>query len=81
MQFLILNNETNLKELEAISSNIEIEKNISFSIKIRNELIAAAALRLARRSKELMTMTLSEYEAVEELEVEGEKMYIIKVGQ
>ena len=46
---------------------------------VRNCLIAAGALRLGRRSKELMKMTTSEVDDAERVEVDGDVFHVVKV--
>ena len=46
---------------------------------IRNSLMAVAALRLGRRSQELVKMTLKEVEEAEEKTVDDKHFYIVKV--
>ena len=50
-------------------------------IEIRNSLMVVAAIRLARRSMELMKMTIEQAKAAEESVVDGEKYKIITVLQ
>ena len=47
--------------------------------KVRNNLMAAAILRLGRRSKEIMRMTTKEVEDFQKRSVNGENFYIIEV--
>ena len=63
------------------SSEDEIrEWNISKILKIRNSLMTVAALRIGRRSKELMTMQLGVVENAKEAEIDGEPFFIIEVS-
>ena len=48
-------------------------------ISVRDALVTAATVRLARRSKELMTMTLQEVEAAEIIKVNERFMHVVKV--
>lgn len=70
--------------LSAFISDSDAEKFEKFSIKqiisIRDSLIASAAVRLPRRSKELMRMTIEEVNQAETVSVQGENMHIIKVS-
>lgn len=61
------------------SGNLE-DYTSSQIIAVRDSLIASAAVRLARRSKELMRMTIQEVELAEIVNVNGEAMHIIKVN-
>ena len=49
-------------------------------IGVRNTLVAAATVRLARRSKELMTMTVEEVADAESIEINDQEMFIVKVS-
>ena len=50
-----------------------------YAIELRDNLILAGAIRLARRSKEIMTMQLKEVEDAEEVDICGQNMFIVKV--
>ena len=76
-----------LKETDDfLAEMISIDENqwITFSLEkirnIRDSLIVAATIRLARRSKELMTMSLQEYENAEDCTVNNETFKLIKVA-
>ena len=47
--------------------------------RVRDDLIAVGALKLGRRTKEMMTMTCKEVEEAEEREINDERFHIIKV--
>ena len=48
-------------------------------LQVRNSLMVAACIRLGRRSKELMTMTIDEVNAAEEKIIDGNTFHIIQV--
>ena len=49
-------------------------------VSIRDSLLAASAVRLARRSKELMTMTVEEVNMAESIPVNNDEMFVVKVN-
>ena len=84
---LVSDNEMNIL-LEQIESNLgsfitaaedSSDYTVDDAVNIRDNLIAAGAIRLSRRSKEIMMMTMEEVGRVEEIDIAGESMYIIKV--
>ena len=63
-----------LRKLESDS-----DFNDTDALEIRNYLIAAATLRLGRRSKELIEMQLEEVRNAEEIEIDSKPHFLIKV--
>ena len=48
-------------------------------LQVKNSLMVAACIRLGRRSKELMTMTIDEVNTAEEKVIDGNTFHIIEV--
>ena len=65
--------------------NSSDDEMANFSIKqvlnYRNVLMAIPALRLGRRSKELMTLQLNEVDKAEKTDIEGEPFFVVKVSR
>ena len=74
-------NDTISSVLEVLEkSQEEIEKlTVSDALNVRDGLMAIATLRLGRRSKELLTMKLSEVEKAEVKLINRQKYHIVKV--
>ena len=72
-----------LKETGDFLKDFETEESVLNSYdapqirRVRDNLIVAACIRLARRSKEIMSLTISEFEQAEDCEIEGEPFKII----
>lgn len=73
--------EENIKQVVEEDENANnCEYTEKQAIKLRDNLIAAGAIRLARRSKEIMHMQLKEVLDAEEVMVLEEKMFIVMVS-
>ena len=80
MEFMLEQTKgTLLKVISDKEQNKIVDYNKTDIIKVRNTLVAAATVRLARRSKELMTMTLNEVAEAECIEVQEQEMFIVMV--
>ena len=81
LEDLMKNNSTYLAK---VNSDILEKKHIDYGIeeilKVRNSLIAAATLRIGRRSQEMTRMNLAEVAGAEESLVGEEKFFIINVA-
>ena len=77
---LILQNEDYLKKVIKDEEDGTLSSySLKEALKVRNSLIAAATVRLGRRSQEMTTMTLDQVNEAEERLVHEEVIYIVKV--
>ena len=76
---ILKENENFLLEISKQNEESLKKMNLQQIRKVRDSLIAAATIRLPRRSKELITLSLEEYQKAEERLIEGEIFKIIHV--
>lgn len=72
--------QDSLYEFMAMSNDRTSEFSRNEALNVRNTLMAIGTLRLGRRSKELITMTLEEVAAAEKQSISGENYYFVKVA-
>ena len=77
MEDLLMEVRTVLSSSDEDIANFTTQRVLNF----RNVLMAIPTLRLGRRSKELMTLQLSEVENSERASIEGESFFVIKVAK
>ena len=77
---ILKENREFLKEISEMDEAVLKEMNLQEVRKIRDSLIITAIIRLSRRSKELVSMSLEEYSNPEDCIVGGENFKIIHVS-